>query len=1083
MLKRTLSVVFILMLLAPAGLWLATGFSAGVRNELPPAAFPRPDGRALFNNDYYQALDHYINDHFIFRERVVFIKNWIDLKLFRKTARADIHVGRNGWLYRRGDVENHIQDSSRDAGPMKRLLLELHALEKVIEASGRRFRLLVIPSKASIYPEYVGWVPLPEHRRRAYDLFREAHQAYPLNAWVPLEAPLFVRKVGPQRLYDPTAGSWNGYGAAVAADALHQSLFNMPRPTPTPTIAVAGRQDDLERQALGISRAAPTALVRHLAGLRAEGLGRCVVYGDADIEPLLPLLLPMVHQLDVLSTRSIPSGGIEEDLRFFDSILIQTTETGIQDLRIDLERVFDQLLDEAAPATYTVDLASVKPLANTALQRSARGLEVKSLGARSEFAIIDLRGSYRRCFRVLRLTLSALQPDTMTVTYHTNPPMRVEKALRPDRFNLYLPLPDKSKVSLRFQPGAHAGLLVLHEAAIIGFPAGDADACGRPDIVVADHSGRPKGDAPGMDERPADAGQAALSKATSASTPVRMATGDLSRHRASIGKQSPENKETLKIAPEKRAPGAEIAGSTAGLPAEDEPISHPAPSGSSALAPQALSSQSVAPGVGDAAGEAREETRDSAAKPLETEKVPEPVRTAGAIATLALSDFADGRIFQRQGQQADIIVSGVYTGTISGIEARVIRHGRDDAVVPWTLIDDAPGSGIFLGLLSGVPEGGWYALEVRAANDHTVRSNGQNRWGVGILIACIGQSNMKEWFFTGTDLTAHPLLRCYRDGGWHALDDRGNGAIAFGNRLIARTGVPVGLIEYAVNGSGLHRKADWGTGYWEDTRPDSIYRRFVAGVAATGGRLEFVLWIQGEADAARGTVTAEEYQAALTRFVTRQVRRDIINGSRRSQLPFLVVAMVKRPDGRDAPHQAIREAQWAVTEQVAECYLAATTLDLENRGKQHLAPEAYITMGYRVAQTVLYVLGMEDFYRGPGVVAVRQHGERTLDVILWHRGGTDILPETGITGWEVIDAAGVAPIQNVSRQDPRTIRILLARALQERAEVRYLYGADPDARRALRDNASPSLPLEAFRGGVDPPSAPSPQTAPEANTP
>ena len=193
--------------------------------------------------------------------------------------------------------------------------------------------------------------------------------------------------------------------------------------------------------------------------------------------------------------------------------------------------------------------------------------------------------------------------------------------------------------------------------------------------------------------------------------------------------------------------------------------------------------------------------------------------------------------------------------------------------------------------------------------------------------------------------------------------------------------------------------------------------------------------------------------------------------------------LFKRPGGRDAPHQAIREAQQAVTEQVPECYLAATTLDLKNLGKQHLTPEAYTTMGNRVAQTVLYILGRETFYRGPRVAAVRPNGERVLEVSLRHQGGTDVLPATGITGWEVIDAAGAVPIQNVFRHDSRTIRIRLARVLQARAEVRYLYGAMPDVRRVLRDNASPGLPLEAFRGGVAPPSAPPLENPPEATTP
>jgi hypothetical protein len=93
--------------------------------------------------------------------------------------------------------------------------------------------------------------------------------------------------------------------------------------------------------------------------------------------------------------------------------------------------------------------------------------------------------------------------------------------------------------------------------------------------------------------------------------------------------------------------------------------------------------------------------------------------------TITLNEFENGRIFQRQDNQADIIVSGVYTGAVAGIEARVIGHDSREEVVPWTIIDEDPHNGIFLGALSGVP---------------------------------------------------------------------------------------VGLFEYAVNGSGLHPKADWGTG-------------------------------------------------------------------------------------------------------------------------------------------------------------------------------------------------------------------------------------------------------------------------------
>ena len=129
-------------------------------------------------------------------------------------------------------------------------------------------------------------------------------------------------------------------------------------------------------------------------------------------------------------------------------------------------------------------------------------------------------------------------------------------------------------------------------------------------------------------------------------------------------------------------------------------------------------------------------------------------------------------------------------------------------------------------------------------------------------------------------------------------------------------------------------------------------------------------------------------------------------------------------------------------------------------------------MGRRVAQTVLFVLGLEDFHRGPQVDAVQHDGEDMLMVVLRHRGGSDIRPATAITGWEIVDQEGRVTIRNVIRRGPRTIGIHLARPLQGTAEVRYLYGARPDARRPLMDNATPSLPLEAFRGSIDPPAAP-----------
>ena len=176
--------------------------------------------------------------------------------------------------------------------------------------------------------------------------------------------------------------------------------------------------------------------------------------------------------------------------------------------------------------------------------------------------------------------------------------------------------------------------------------------------------------------------------------------------------------------------------------------------------------------------------------------------------------------------------------------------------------------------------------------------------------------------------------------------------------------------------------------------------------------------------------------------------------------------MVKRPGGKDEPHQAIRNAQKYIAENLTECYLAATTLDLKNQGKQHLDPVAYIAMGRRVSQTVLYILGEETYYRGPTVSEVKPLDNRTIDIRIKHNGGSDFSPPSGITGWEIRENGNLLPIENVYRHDAQTIRVILKHPINKNSEIRYLYGAMPDATHPVLDNSAMSLPLEEYQSGI-----------------
>jgi hypothetical protein len=970
--RKILSFIFVLILLSPAMVWLID-LDSGINMERIGLKPPRFDGPALLDNAYYLSFDQYLNDSFSLRSPLIFAKRWLDYRLFKMTDAKGVHVGNNGWLYSRQSIEDYRKEACGGSADTDRLVLELHAIERIIESSGRRFIFIVAPSKSTIYPEYVGFVPQSTICNRSqYDLLLETIGSHPLKSFVSLEQLLQNAKKSHALLYDKTSTYWNGLGAMVAADAIQAQIIQDQRQKRVIDYkrSAATGAGDLDRRLMGFLTAVDDVPVMHLASSGQSGFSSAIVYGDDFIKNLIPYLAQIFSQLEVIRADSVPSRQYGEDLRASDLILLERAESGLGTIRLEIDKIFSTFEAEALiPVRYLLDLKMSVPGSNVSLDKSAEYLEIKSVGHQSTFKLPAIPASNHRIFRVLKLTVEASHSDIMTVEYMTAPALVKLKSLKPGITALYLPLPFQELISLNIHPGNKAGVLILQSAEILEFPeiSGAVEPAQKRILLV----------------KPEESKIPISEKQTETGNPNAM-TGNMKG----------------------KTPKSEITHKIAAVPASISPL-------------------------------------------------------------LAVTDFENGRIFQRKGQSADIVVSGTYRGQMEAIEARVVSNNTIEEIAPWTVIDSAPRNGIFVGKLADVPQGGWYNIQVRSHNDHTVFINGQHKWGVGMLVACLGQSNMKEWFYTGTDLVAHSLLRKFSDRVWSKLGMQGNAAIAFGNRIIDQLGIPVGLLDYSVNGSGLRKEADWGTGYWEDTAPGSIYNRFISGVSDTGGAAEFVIWIQGEADAARGTVTEDEYVASLERFITNQVRMDIVNGSDFEDFPFLVVMMIKRPGGKDKPHQAIRNAQRHVVENVTNSYLAATTLDLKNHGRQHLTPNAYITLGRRVAQSILHVLGEETYHRGPKVTHVNRIDNRTIEIRIQHNGGSDFTPASGITGWEVIAKGTSVPIAKVYRHDPQTIRIRLERPLDDKAEIRYLYGAMPDVKRPVLDNSPMSLPLEEYQAEIN----------------
>ena len=1071
--RKILASIFILMLLTPAMVWLI-GLELDIHVERMGLKPPRLNRQALLDNEYYLSFDQYFNDSFSLRSPLIFAKRWLDYRLFHMTDTNDVHVGTNGWLYSRLSIEDYRKEACHDSAVIEQLVLDLHAVERMIEASGRQFIFTVAPNKATIYPEYLGFVPSAESCNHSnYELLLKTFKSYPLKRFVRLEKQLQNAKRNHTLLYNPTSTYWNERGARVAAKAIQAQIIQDPalEQLVGPTQGDPIDQGNLVRRVMGLLTEVEDEAVTRLMSSGFPTGSNAIVYGDGYLKNLSPYLSQMTERLEVIQTDSVPSRQHGEDLHTADIILLVNAASGLGMIRLDVDKIFTTFeAGTLPPLRYPIDLQAFVPKENIALNNQAAGLEIKSVGDQSRFAILSIPGSDSEVFRVLKLTVEAPHSDIMTVKFMTHTPLAISKALRPGTTALYVPLPFQTELSLSINPGNKAGVLLLQSAEILAFAdlretteprrlknvlvkwLSDKNfALASPDTETIATAANPDPNSPEP-----TAGSLNSGEKSQANEPV----SDLKAAFDAVFADK-------KIQPKKADPGTPVAKS-ANIAAKNEignskdgvakKIQPEKTEPGTPAAKSANTAQKSAIGSPKDGGDNKKnQTQAASIVPAQSTASP----------SINLTEFEEGRIFQRKGNSARVVISGTYSGQMNAIEARVVRSEPLTEIVPWTVIDPSPQNGIFVGQLAAVPQGGWYRIQVRSHSDHTVTDSGKNEWGVGMLVACLGQSNMKEWFYTGTDLKPHPLLRKYADNGWSMPGNQGNAAIAFGNRIIDRLGIPVGLLDYSENGSGLRKEANWGTGYWENTAPESIYNRFISGVSETGGTVEFVVWIQGEADAARGTVTAEEYAATLERFITNQVRTDITNGSDFEDLPFLVVMMIKRPGGKNKPHQAIRNAQKHVAEKVTNSYLAATTLDLKNHGRQHLTPKSYITLGRRVSQSILHLLGVETYHRGPKVSDVSRIDNRTIEIRIQHNAGSDFTPLSGITGWEVFTKGARVPITQVYRHDPQTIRIHLERPLDDKAEIRYLYGAMPDVKHPVLDNSPMSLPLEEYQAEIN----------------
>jgi len=418
--------------------------------------------------------------------------------------------------------------------------------------------------------------------------------------------------------------------------------------------------------------------------------------------------------------------------------------------------------------------------------------------------------------------------------------------------------------------------------------------------------------------------------------------------------------------------------------------------------------------------------------------------TAGVAASdvITQTEQTAGKVYQRSGSSSSISFSGTYSGTApTAVEVKIVNAVGGTTAQDWTALSSATISGgAWSGSLS-VPQGGMYNFISRTKNGASVlatASQSTNAFGVGAIFVVAGQSNGARMFTVGS---VSPIATTNQYNGAYVAN-AGAGSCTLANAISTNLGIPVTMVNTAVEGSGLIVATASPYGSWADTS-GALYTNWKNKVTALGGKIEGVLWLQGEWDAGQNA-TKSAYKTDFLALIARMRAY-----TSQPSLPIFITPLTRYTGGTFAGWDNVQDAFMESFDSTVK--KTCDTWDLPSDDGLHYNAAAQAILGTRISLAVRKYFGQPVESLGPLVTGVVVSGS-TVDITFSHVSGSDITPSSGITGLTFTANGIAATPTSVVRQSANVVRATFATAPALPVYVAVAVGTNPNASAPLKDN-------------------------------
>ncbi|MEM9085293.1 MAG: sialate O-acetylesterase [Pseudomonadota bacterium] len=316
-----------------------------------------------------------------------------------------------------------------------------------------------------------------------------------------------------------------------------------------------------------------------------------------------------------------------------------------------------------------------------------------------------------------------------------------------------------------------------------------------------------------------------------------------------------------------------------------------------------------------------------------------------------------------------------------------------------------------------------------------------------------GQSNTIFWAETGDGVQdAHPDTLIWDRGTSQWVAPGGRGVIEFLNAMQAATGRVCRMVYGGASGVAI-AALQKGAG---------LYETLLTDIQNSGATPSFVIWHQGEGDAAGSAANLATYQASLD-TLHGSLTTDL--GLTRTTLPIVLSSLATTTSPsieNDANWDAMQRNLATINASYPHVHFSHSNVPAERVDSFHWTPASYGKSGRLSAQRVQVLMGLQS--ASPNWT-IDQIGERVSGtqtrVNVTHSLGDDFTPTSGITGFEVTgNQGGTQEAAIGEREDATTILLTHADIGTAERRVRYHYGRTPDITNPVLDNSALAVPLQ-----------------------